>query len=61
MDIPGLSFSPSRQAEFESGLEAIEVNWEVFDRTWPSGVGYQEGAEGGSDKENEWTAVPISE
>ena len=59
VEIPGLDFSPLARVEFEAGLEAIEENWDRFDRDWPSGVGYVEDAD--ADKENLWTTVPVDE
>jgi len=47
-NVPGLDF------------DMLEVDWDEFHQTWPSGVGYRD-AEGESDKENEWTAVLIEE
>jgi len=41
-------------------FDALEVDWDAFNREWPSGIGYQDGGEE-SDKENEWTVVPVDD
>ena len=56
MEIPGLTISQTTVDEF--------LDRSSFDRFWPHG-GYEadveRDGEGGSDKENEWVAVPVDE
>jgi len=46
--VPGLDF------------DALEVDWDEFNREWPSGIGYRD-ADGESNKENAWVAVPVDD
>ena len=56
MEIPGLTVNQTIVDDF--------LDWSSFDRSWPHG-GYEadveKDADGGSNKENEWVAVPVDE
>ena len=56
MEIPGLTVNQAIVDDF--------LDWSSFNRTWPHG-GYEADVEkdvnGGSNKENEWVAVPVDE
>jgi len=41
-------------------FDALDVDWEAFNREWPSGIGYRD-VEGELNKENKWTTVPVDE
>jgi len=66
-DIPDIGFPPSTEIP---GLTVNQttvdefLNWSSFDRSWPHG-GYEADVERedgeGSNKENEWIAVPVDE
>jgi len=55
MEIPGLTVNQTIVDDF--------LDWLSFDRSWPHG-GYEadveKDADGGSNKENEWVAVPVN-
>jgi len=56
MEIPGLTVNQAIVDDF--------LNWSSFDRSWPHGqyeADVEKDADGGSDKENEWVAVPVDE
>jgi len=61
--LPDIGFPPSKEVP---GLTVNHnfLNWLSFDRSWPHG-GYEADVEkdddGGSNKENEWVAVPVEE
>ena len=56
MEIPGLTVNQTIVDDF--------LDWSSFSRSWPHG-GYEadveKDADGGSNKENKWVAVPVDE
>ena len=67
--LPDISFPPSPSMEIP-GLTVNQaivddfLDWLSFDRSWPHGgyeVDIEKDADGGSNKENEWVAVPVDE
>ena len=65
--LPDIGFPPSMEIPSLTVNQAVVddfLDWSSFDQTWPHG-GYEADGEkdinGGSNKENEWAAVPVDE